>query len=38
METDRIYKINRMRRKKISPVNLVNPVCFLRRVQKNGEG
>jgi hypothetical protein len=38
MEIDRIYKINRMRRKKINPVNLVNPVYFLRRVQKNGEG
>jgi hypothetical protein len=31
MEIDRIYKINRMRRKKINPVNLVNPVYFLRR-------
>jgi len=27
---DRIYKINKMRRKKINPVNLVNPVYFLR--------
>jgi hypothetical protein len=31
MKIDRIYKINRMRRKKINPVNLVNPVYFLRR-------
>src|SRR5262245_57712436 len=28
---DRIYKINKMRRKKINPVNLVNPVYFLWR-------
>jgi len=25
---DRIYKVYRMRRKKINPVNLVNPVHF----------
>src|SRR5262245_59744418 len=31
MKIDRIYKIYRMRRKKISPVNLVNPVYFPRR-------
>ena len=31
MQTDRIYKINKMGRKKINPVNLVNPVYFLRR-------
>jgi leukotriene A-4 hydrolase/aminopeptidase len=30
MKKDRIYKIYRMRRKKINPVNLVNPVFFLR--------
>ena len=30
MKIDRIYKINKMRRKKINPVNLVNPVYFLR--------
>jgi preprotein translocase subunit Sec63 len=30
MEIDRIYKIYRMRRKKINPVNLVNPVYFRR--------
>jgi len=29
MKIDRIYKINKMRRKKINPVNLVNPVYFL---------
>jgi hypothetical protein len=28
LEIDRIYKIYRMRRKKINPVNLVNPVYF----------
>ena len=28
MKMDRIYKINKMRRKKINPVNLVNPVYF----------
>jgi len=28
MKIDRIYKINKMRRKKINPVNLVNPVYF----------
>jgi len=28
MKMDRIYKIYRMRRKKINPVNLVNPVHF----------
>jgi len=27
-----IYKINKMRRKKIYPVNLVNPVYFLRSI------
>jgi len=26
MEMDRNYKINKMRKKKINPVNLVNPV------------
>jgi len=30
MNVDRIYKIYRMRRKKINPVNLVNPVYLLR--------
>jgi hypothetical protein len=25
---DRIYKMNKIRRKKINPVNLVNPVYF----------
>jgi len=29
MKMDRIYKIFRMRRKKINPENLVNPVHFL---------
>jgi len=28
MKMDRIYKINEMKRKKINPVNLVNPVYF----------
>jgi len=28
MKMDRIYKINKMRREKINPVNLVNPVYF----------
>jgi len=28
MKMDRIYQINKMRRKKINPVNLVNPVHF----------
>jgi hypothetical protein len=31
MNIDRIYKINKMRRKKINPVNLVNPVYVLWR-------
>jgi len=30
MKIDMIYKINKMRRKKINPVNLVNHVHFLR--------
>jgi len=30
MKIDRIYKINKMRSKKIHPVNLVNPVYFWR--------
>jgi len=30
MKIDRIYKIYRMRRKKINPVNLVKPVYFQR--------
>jgi len=33
MKINRIYKINKMRRKKINPVNLVNPVYFLRSVE-----
>jgi hypothetical protein len=28
MKMDRIYKINKIRVKKINPVNLVNPVYF----------
>jgi hypothetical protein len=32
MKIDGIYKINRMRRKKINPANLVNPVYFLKRL------
>jgi len=36
MKIDRIYKINGMKRKKINPVNLVNPVCFLRGFQCEG--
>jgi hypothetical protein len=31
MGMDRIYEIYRMRRKKINPLNLVNPVHFRRR-------
>jgi len=30
MKIDRIYKIYRMRMKIINPINLVNPVYFLR--------
>jgi hypothetical protein len=30
MKIDRIYKINKMRRKKINLVHLVNPVYFLK--------
>jgi hypothetical protein len=38
MEIDRIYKIYRMRRKKINPVNLVNPVYFQRSHSRRNEG
>jgi hypothetical protein len=32
MRIDRIYRINKMGRKKINPVNLINPVYFVRNI------
>jgi hypothetical protein len=37
MKIDMIYKIYRMRMKRINPVNLVNHVYFQRRIHNNEE-
>jgi hypothetical protein len=34
MKIDRVYKIYRMRRKKINPVNLVNPVYIVKGIPR----